>query len=457
MKKKTLLMLAAVLAVTGTGAHAAPVERASAPLEIRNFEHYPSHSYDSVTGKWSVRANQADALLDRFWTYAVNNGVELCPFILELEGNAQTGVWTPVLRFYHMYGDDVNATGVSILVGDTRYDLAATTGEGTNGRYSCELISVPLTREAMAAVHAMIGADEVSVRLMGDTVHTVELDRDTTNSRKRVEAASLTGLDAALALLNEAGLDEYNLWDLSADAWESEYGFAPAFASSTVVKTIGGTTVKDDFGMVERNDQTNAAKTAQEILGEYGFLSGTANSVFNKAARDATRRAQKYLGMIVTGCFDAQLEQALQAGRTAVSEENAELQPLSDVAEIALNRYWFADGVSASNATGNAQTVLNSDNVYLVADGWIRSISAQELRLFTKLEARLVYADSYTYEATVACERNDGRELDMTMLPMAQSRLIVYAEIPAHLAQEEGAAWRIELSANGETLSYELK
>ena len=79
------------------------------------------------------------------------------------------------------------------------------------------------------------------------------------------------------------------------------------------------------------------------------------------------------------------------------------------------------------------------------------------MRLFSAVKATIVYNDSYSFEANVVCERDAGASLDMTMLPMAQSRLIVYGEIPAWLAASGEGAWRIVLECGGERLEYELQ
>lgn len=460
MKAKKMLawMMLAGMTVTGGAARAEGIPCAAAPLEIRSFEYYPSHMHDPETGKWSVRANEADALVERFWSYGAETGSRLCVFNLELEGNALTGIRTPVLRFYLMNaGDDVEARAVSVLVGETRYDFAADSSEATNGRYKGEMISVPLTRDAMEAVHAMLNSEEVSVRLMGEAVYTFELDTASTAVRSKLQAESLSGLEAGVMLLDEAGMNEYELWDLSAEAWKCEYGYEPAYAKNTVAEQLGEAKVTDDFGMVMRYDQTKAAREAQEILIDGGFLSGAASSTFTKNAASAARRAQHYLGLIETGAVDAQLAEAIEKGPSAETVEDVQMENLGELAGISLERYWFADAVSASSSTESPRAVMNGDNVFLVLDGRIRNISPAELRMFIQMEAKVVYNDAYAYEATIVCERNDGGELDMTMLPMAESRLLVYAEIPASVAKDADASWRVELSAGSDRLEYELQ
>lgn len=457
--KKTLAWMLLTAMPMTAAAQAEAIERAASPVEMRSFERYPSHTYDEATGKWIVRANPADALLDRFWTYVETNSTAMCAFIVEIEGNAYTGVRTPVLRAYYQGSKALNARAVCILADGVRYDLAATSAEVVNDEGDdAELISAPLNAESLQVIRAMMNAENVQIRLMGDQVYTAELDPETTNSRRRIEAASLNGLDAAAQILDEAGMNDYALWDLSAAAWRSEYGFAPAFAKNEVTNVIGETEIKDEFGMVVRGDQNSAVKAAQEILIEAGFLSGSATTTFGENTTAAVQRAQKYLGMVETGGMDAALADALKSGVCAEEEEAAvEWQNLGEVAQVGLNRYWFADGVSAQNDPASMQTVLNGDNVLLAADGMIRNISAQELRLFTGVEAKVIYGGSYEYEATVLCESDEGAALDMTMLPMAQARLVVYAEVPAYLAEEEGAAWSIRLSAGDAVLEYGLQ
>lgn len=456
-RKMLTWMLLAAMPLTGAAAQAEALDCAAQPVEIENFERYSSYQYDEASGKWSVRANEADGLMDRLWTYGESNATPLCAFDIEVEGNALTGVWTPVLRFYYVDGRDIGARAVSVLVDGVRYDFAASSVETKYDGQNAEVVSAPLTKDALTAVKAMITGEKVAVRLIGDRIYTAELDRETTNTRRRIEAAALDGLEAGLALLEELGIAEYGLWDLGAAMWEQEYGFSPAFQRCEVEQTLREVSVTDDFGMVIRNDQNKAAKAAQEILIESGFMSGSATSTFGENSTRATIRAQRYLGLIETGCMDAQLERALQTAAPEKSAAEVEWTDLGGVAEVSLNRYWFADGVSAVNAPQSAQTVFNSDNVMLAADGLIRNISADELRLYTQLSARVIYGEMCAYEATVVCECSGGTALDVSLLPMGQARLIVYAEIPAQLAQDDQAAWCIELSANGSQIDYVLQ
>lgn len=457
MKKTLAWLILATMPMTGAAAETFALNRAAAPIESQAFERYPSWTCSDETGKWTVRANPADALLDRFWSYAADNSASVCVFSVEIEGNSRTGIWTPVLRFYYSGSRKLETSAVCILVDGIRYDFAAQSETVTHDRDTAEMISVPLTSDALEAVKAMLAADEVSVRLIGARTYTTELDLDATNTRTRIEAASLNTLTAAISLLNEAGISEYALWDLSAAAWKSEYGFTPAYASSAVVKKIGDISLTDDFGMVEYGDQTKAVKVAQQALIDAGFMSGSTASTFGNNSVNAAKRAQKFLGMIETGCMDAQLENALINGLPTETTVERQWQSAGDAVQLSLDRWWFADGVSAANAPDSVQIVYNADNVFLAADGMIRNISDADLKLFTGLKARVIYNDSASYDATVVCESGEGTALDVSMLPMAQSRIVVYAEVPGWLASQSDASWRIELTCGGETVEYTLQ
>lgn len=272
-----------------------------------------------------------------------------------------------------------------------------------------------------------------------------------------MEAASLEGLEAGFALLEEAGVGSYGLWDLSAKAWESEYGFRPAFARSEVIAALGETKVNDAFGMVKLGDSGVAARDAQNILIGSGFLSGKAAANFTESASAAAARAQRYLGLIETGCMDAQLAQALAEGRKTDAAAMPELSALGETAGVALDRYWFARSVSASANAQGQYTVHNTDNVFLAADGWICNLSANQMHLFMQMQAQVVYNGTHAFSAELAVEGSEGAMLDTLLLPLAQARLIVYAEIPAYLASDPSASWSLALTADGQTLEFDLQ
>ena len=455
MAKLILCLMTAVMLLSSACAQG--VECAAQMVELNDWKHYPSFAWDEETGDWSLQSYQADALVARFWSYGIRNSSRTVVFHLAAEGSSLNGVWTPVLRFYHMDGETINARAVSLLVNGERFDLAASSSEVKNGRYTAECITVPLNAEGMQVAAKLMKADFVTVRLIGEEVYTVELDSSATTERRRMEGASIALLENGMEMLRELGVETYGLWDLSADAWESKYGYRPAVTAGSVGDTLCEKTLTDKMSMVAYEASGEAAIAAQERLIAYGFLMGTPYWQFDDNAVEATLRAQKYLGRVPTGCYDEALDQALAQGRLAEEISVPAMQKLGTAAEVAVERFWFADGVSASRSLESLRSVANADNVFLAADGVIQNLSVEELHLFMQVEASVVYNGQYAYEAELACECGEGTELDTMLLPMAQSRMIVYAEIPAALAQDADAQWSIVLEQNGESLVIDLK
>lgn len=455
--KNTVKMVLCMLLCLAMFTCAQGAECAGKLVELDKLQHYPSYICDDETGKWSVNAYQADALMDRFWDYGMRSSQRMVVFHLAAEGDARTGVWTPVLRFYHIDGGMINARAVSILVDGQRFDLAASSESVVHKRHTAELITAPLTKQSMQVVEAMTKAETVTVRLLGEEYYTLTVNSKANSERYGVEGAALGVMASGLELLKELDVEAYELWDLSAKAWEAEHGYKPAVTQGSVGDTLCDVRLTDKMGMVLPEASGEAAVAAQEKLIEYGFLSGSAYWKVTDEAEEAALRAQKYLGRVPTGCVDAALLDALAEGRAAEEKNVPVMQPVGESAEVYVERYWFADGVSASANAESLRTVDNEDNVFLIADGLMRNVSADVLHLFMQMEAKVVCNGKYTYDAELVCEISGGKELDTRLLPMAQSRMIAYAEIPAALAEDETAQWSIVFELDGESLAVDFE
>ncbi len=422
------------------------------PVDFDALERYPAYTLDKETGAWSVNSYQADALTDQIWYYGRRYSTPAGVFYLAAEGDARTGVWTPVLRMVVTDSDPINARSVSLMLGNQRMDLAASSQMMHKGRYSAEMVTAPLTPEGWAFVSAMAGAEASCVRVIGQETVTLELDVNGTGERRQMEASSLAMLANGAALMKELGIEGYELWDLSADAWETKYGYRPASTLSEAEATVD-----DVMGMVCPEDTGDAAENAQISLTKYGYLSVLTTRKHDENAVAATLRAQRYLGRVQTGCFDAALEKAMEAGAAPAEETQAQLQPVGGAALADVNRWWFAKGVSASRNPETLRAVVNQDNLFLIADGVIASLSEKDIHLFVDMEAKVVYNGRYSYQAELVTEGSDGTALDTLILPLSQSRLIAYAEVPARLAGDEDAQWQLVITHSGESLTIDLE
>lgn len=465
MKKSLLWILVVFLALGAVSAQAqSALPQAADWRDPEAFVRYFSYTVDETTGKWSVRAPEADALLDRFWTDGADYDGQLCVFWPEIEGYLQNGVWMPVLRLYWMQDShDINARAVMLRVDGELYALAAHTAIVENGRHSAEVVSAPLGEHAGQILAALASGEEIALRLIGDEIYTQTLDWESTRERVEIARASRDAIVASAALLEQAGIDTYALWDLSNAAWEAEYGYCPMLETGSITSPIvleEDVLLEDDFGIICPGDRGDAATAAQEALIAAGFLSGDPASSFDGEASAAALRAQRYWGRLETGCVDLALIRTLRGenvpAEETVSTAQEEPAALGEIAEIALSRYWFAQAYHPTAAPAAARAAANSDNVFFLADGWIRNLSGEELRLFTDLTVD-VYCGETAFPATLSCERDGQTQFDSALIPLAQCRLVVSAEIPQALALEENAQWQIVFAAGEDTLVYPVE
>lgn len=464
MKKALLWMLVFFLSLGVYSAQAqSGLPQAAGWLNPEIFERYPSYFVEETTGKWRVRTLEADALLDRFWSDGADYDGELCIFFPEIEGYFQSGVWMPVLRMYFMRGSrEVQAHAVALRVDETVYTLPAHTAIVENGRHAAEVVSVPLGEYAAQVLSALDEGEDISLRLIGERIYTQSLDAESSRERDEIACASRETLAPSTALFAQAGMENYTLWDLSNAAWEAEYGYPSSLEMGDISSqpVIGEDAVlDDDFGLICPDDRDEAAVATQEILIEAGFLSGEAANTFDDEAVAATLRAQRFFGRIETGCMDIGLIRALRGGAALETEETvaAEAGLVGESVEIFLERYWFAQAYHPMAAPASIHAVSNRDNVFFLADGWIRNVSSDQLRLFTDCTARVVYNGGASFDATLSCERDAQTQFDSTLIPLAQTRLVLSAEIPRALALEADAQWQIEFQVGTETLAYAIQ
>lgn len=456
--KKILVFLLALMMMTG-----AAVAEESAVLRA-GYANPDALTQKAVLtqgadGAWSARTIQADALLDWFWDDGNKNDSPTV-LVVELEGSAKTGLMTPVLRVYRLLaGEAEPVTAVSVLAGDVRYDFSVVCTVEKNGSKQAAVFSAPLDGESLQLVDALIGCEAVSVRMIGETASTAKITATGKTTKQKIAYAGIEGMDEAKAMLQTAGVYEYDLWDLNAAAWETAHGVAPAFCIGTVNKAIGTVETTDAFGMVVPGATTDAAKAAQQLLIDAGFMAGNVEQSMNKRAVAAVVRAQKHYGLIPSGCMDGMLAQLLAGGAAvqAEAEAAADATQIGGVIGLRLDRWWVADAVQAMNAETAVRTVANSDNCLIVADGCIENMSGEAIRFMIEARAALVLNGQIRYEAVMVRECSGGTELDTQMMPCEDARVIIYAEVPQQLLESGDAAWTLEVTAGGETAAFALK
>lgn len=467
--KKYFSMLLAVLLLCGmmsvAQADTLTLENALPSISNTQFEKYASYTCDTMTGEWSVHANEADAALAQFATSAPGYTGGIAYFYLELTGNARTGMVVPVLNIYYMGYNDAKSDAVSFCVDGVRYDFPVVTEETELADYDCERIRVFLNEEGLQMLRAMQDAEDVKVRLHGKIQYNMKpkFKKNYASAKEEIEASSLASFGRLLDELDALGMAEYDLWDASEAYWEAQYGVEPAVAVTTIWSNEAETPVKlnPDFEMLSRGDNNKGVVELQELLLEKGFMQGDTDYSYGRLTAEAVKRAQKYYGMIVTGSADRKLVDMLSGAAQPEEAEAAQVQGESyrvdGLAEVRVDRFWFAKAVQTSKlGSGAERSGVNSDNCLLIVDGWVKNLSISELNFYWQITGKLVYDGVYEYPLTVLCERDGGLQFDTSMIPLADSRMVLYAEIPSSIAHDTEKEWKVVLNVGDAAQEYLL-
>ncbi len=399
---------------------------------------------DPESVRWHAAGPASQALIWHFETEMLPRNTETLIFTFEACGDAELGTAVPLLCLYYSdgrylsAGEGLGVRAVSVLSGDERLDFAARseTVRCADGDY--EKITAPLNREAFGALDRLIAADPLRVRLFGEkrAPLTPEADLLSQDALRRDED-----------FLRRFDFEHYLLWDANDAAWLREYGYAPAFEGQRVENGIAGETVEDPFGMILPGDGSGAAKAAMTKAFEAGFLAAVPEK-YNEEAMLAVKAMQRRGGRIETGCADARLFDGEHSGVSASGEEPYE--------EIVLRRCWFARAAATLNGA-ERKTAVNGSRVLFIADGLIRNDSAKTVTLFLDAGAKLRYTEGEreaVFDAEICCESNRGMNLDSQLLPMEESRVIVWAEVPRQLAQRDGGVFEMEITLNDSVYTF---
>lgn len=459
--KKIMMWLLTVMLLTGgfAAAENMHVPKAGGFTDPAALALQHTVCIDAANGVWSARTYQADAALDWFWEDGSRTEGPVM-MLAELEGSTETGLVTPVLRVYHMVeAEQEPVQVVSVLLGEVRHDFAVTSRFIKLGNKMAEVLSAPLDHTSLQLIDDMIGCEAASVRLIGDGIVTVKISAKSTATKARIEYTGFAGMAQAKVMLEQAGMYEYALWDLNAAAWETRYGAAPVYQSGTVSKVIGTAETTDAFGMVRPGTAGTVAAAVQQLLREAGFMVGGDEKNVNNRVTSAVLRAQKHYGMLLTGCMDGTLAAYLTGAAVPADEkkDSADGMQLGGMVEITLGRFWTADAVSAQRAEKADRMASNSDRCLIAADGMMRNLSNDAIRLMIDTKATLVLDGQARYDAMIVCECDDGSRLDTQMMAREQARVIVYAEIPQQLLETTSAQWTLEVTAGGETAVFALE
>lgn len=446
MKKLISLLLALMMLTTGAFA----MERADVSPNWAAIEKYASFTEEGTV--WTVRSNQTEAALARISTdSAPYNGYVL--FGMELTGDKETGLIVPVLTFYYAGTVELNGQNASISANGVRYDLLLAKEEIQLGKNKAEKLSAPLDEDGLQMIHEMLGAEEISILLQGDVTYEMEpLQEESYDStREELAGRSLEGLSDMLYEFEKLGA--YGLWDLNEVWWERTRGVEPEMTKTVLPAEeeieIGEIELKEPMYMFSRGDSGEQVKKVQELLIDNGYMIGKADGSYGNGSIRAVRAAQRFLGLMETGCADEKLISILTSENpvldgTAMDDMAvaAELLTAEGLCEMTVERNWSADAVESEG--GDRRVVSDKDDTLIIWEGTVKNLSTEELDFYWQLAATAKLGE-YEYPCVLVCERNEGSKLASALPPLGEARMLIYAEIPETIADETG--WTLEIEA----------
>lgn len=457
MRKIVAALLTASIVLSAASAETLSLAARSA--SPKRLECYTGYSQEGET--WQSHGVLADAALYYMNQRAADLSYQgACLFYLELTGSESLGLIVPRLEMYYVNNTPSEATAVSLAFGGTRYDLDVAREETTVGGRRAEKLTAYLDKEGLSMLRTLQSADEVTVRLHGSQVYTTTLSRaESTQVKKRLENASLSASEDMLSELNALHMDSYGLWELSENAYRQQFGdFFPMTSLSLAGETEGFKL--DELGQLTRGDTGESVRALQNLLIEKGFMLGTPDNAYGEGTAVAVRRAQTYYGLRPTGSCDEALIALLRGESLAVPLADEGAQAVVEAADgactVSLGRYYLAEAVSASaQPLTAARSVTNADNTLVIAEGQIVNRSGDEVNLYWQMTGTLTI-DGYAYKAEALCESNEGESLDSALLPLADGRLLVVAEIPKSACLRTGE-WTLSLQMGEQTWEYALE
>jgi hypothetical protein len=223
-----------------------------------------------------------------------------------------------------------------------------------------------------------------------------------------------------------------------------------------------GLDLDDTFNMLSPGATGKYVTALQNRLIELHFIEGRADGKYGETTTAAIRAIQRFMGKVETGSVDRALCDALFIDGILPAENAAnaaDALPFDNLgaAELRVGRYWFAPAVIATKSDGTRamRGAANLDNILMIFDGAIRNTGVQALELSWQMSAAITYEGIYTFSCSLTCERDEGSGFGESLISLAESRLVIYAEIPRALAASTGK-WTLRISVGEDSLTWDV-
>lgn len=274
---------------------------------------------------------------------------------------------------------------------------------------------------------------------------------------KQLSNAFLNGNRILLTTMDQIfSLDSYLLWDLNAALCSQFFDVQPNMVKTDGLWAIEAEPFSDSLmGIVSIGSRGKSVKIIQSALIEKGFLIGTPDGDFDLQMKNAVLLAQQHYGLSCTGFADRELAELLKKNTHAVKLMSGNFiktdhfctQIKSDNTHMTLTRYWFASKLFARKADsfmGN-YTCNNEDEILIIVDGIVKNITANPVHSANEYD--ICYRlDSVEFPAMVFFEANGCAELQESLLPMTETRIMIISRIPLAFMKDEKLSMSIMIN-----------
>ena len=485
-----------IVCIIGGGAALAQGLPSAAPWNVyQDFERYQSYKLDQY-GEWSAYDLSSAQLLRSISSGSARSFMSSgsCIFYPQVRGNIPLGLTEVILNVCLIKAQPLKADSLSISAAGTRYDFLATPKNERIGSYACERFELPLDSQGMEMLRAIVqGGCSISIYAENKFYRTTvnEFISDP-NAKQTLELSSIATIRSLLAQMEKSGLNDYALWDLNAAHWSANRAQMACVGLQDGVCMENYPALDTDFQCVATQDRT-AVSALQQLLKENNFYSGKADGKYGAQTRAAIREAQRYWGLLQTGQADRILIQRLttkeapdlqrpqHTPEAVLCDSVVDAKPgvpyrAEGVAEVCLDRYWYAQALKPTGALAQANTPstptatpkpsttsetiqadtlsvfpANSSNILLIIDGEYKNLAAQSIFLPINTQAEVVIDDQFVFPCILRSEQNEGRAFGTQILPLERSRIVLFTEIPHDVSGHPFAEIKLKIvTANGD-------
>ena len=455
MRKVLALALVMLLAFAACAETAVPF--AGKGVDMQAVEMQTGAVY-RADGGYSAVSYEANALIRLFYekipTYA---GGGMIYAYASLEGNRDTGVCYPCLNVLYAGPTALNAEYVMFAFDNVRYDVRVSSSVSQNGRYKVETMKAFLTSEGLEMLEKLNGAEKADVTVLGSDQYRQLLDTKASyaNQKNELGGKSLSALALPIGAPDFSG---YRLTDLALEAFENAYGIETVYSvcDLSVKSAIEGDRV---FGLIADGASAVSIRAMQELLVKKGFMAGAVTSTVTHGMISSVKSAQAFFALPETGYADAKLISLLSADEMVYkpsSDEKAEIGKLIGNDNISMNisSWWTAARVETT-VSGGGVSVSDKNNVFIAADGYVKSNALKNLSLSWEVTAEMVLDGKWSFPANLYVETQAGEALSANLGMLYEGRLIVTCEVPLNAA--DSGEWVLMIHEGADTFEFALE